>query len=97
LLAEKISEVYHAPCDVVLFEEDIVQPDIFFISKERENIIREKNIQGAPDFIIEVLSASGRKNNDKQRFNTANLSTLDPFSGLNPFLVIMLYLYHLSY
>ena len=51
-----LGEVFNAPCDVVLSEEDVVQPDIFFISKEREHIIGEKNIQGAPDLIIEILS-----------------------------------------
>ncbi len=51
-----LGEVFNAPCDVLLSEEDVVQPDIFFISKEREHIIGEKNIQGAPDLIIEILS-----------------------------------------
>lgn len=51
-----LGRVYFAPCDVVLSEEDIVQPDIFFIAKEREHIITEKNIQGAPDLVIEILS-----------------------------------------
>jgi len=37
----KLGKVYFAPCDVILSEEDIVQPDIFFISKEREHIITE--------------------------------------------------------
>ncbi len=51
-----LGEVFNAPCDVILSEEDVVQPDILFISKEREHIIGEKNIQGAPDLIIEILS-----------------------------------------
>jgi Uma2 family endonuclease len=45
-----------APCDVVLSDEDVVQPDLFFISKEREYIIEDKNIRGAPDLIVEILS-----------------------------------------
>lgn len=48
--------VYDAPCDVVLSPEDVVQPDIFFITKERSGIIAEGNIRGAPDLIIEILS-----------------------------------------
>ena len=51
-----LGEVFDAPCDVVLSDEDVVQPDIFFISKEREYIIGDKNIQGAPDLIVEILS-----------------------------------------
>ena len=57
----RLGEVYCAPCDVILSQEDVVQPDIFFISKERGHIITEKNIQGAPDLVIEILSSSTAK------------------------------------
>lgn len=52
----KIGEVFVSPMDVVLSDVDVVQPDIFFVSKKRNQIITETNIQGAPDFIVEVLS-----------------------------------------
>lgn len=48
--------VLYAPCDVVLDELNVVQPDILFITRERAEIITEKNIQGAPDLIIEIIS-----------------------------------------
>ena len=54
-----LGEVYHAPLDAVLGEGDereVVQPDIFFISKEREKIIAEEEIRGAPDLVIEITS-----------------------------------------
>lgn len=50
---------------MVLSEYNIVQPDILFVSKERSNIITEKNIQGAPDLVVEILSRS-RKHIDKK-------------------------------
>ncbi|MBW8048928.1 MAG: Uma2 family endonuclease [Cytophagales bacterium] len=53
----KLGEVFYAPCDVYLDEENTVQPDIFFISKERLNIIGEKKIEGAPDIAIEIVSS----------------------------------------
>ena len=53
-----LGEVFHAPCDVHLDDENVVQPDILFISKNRLNIIGEKNIQAAPDLAIEILSRS---------------------------------------
>ncbi len=52
--------VYYAPFDVVLSEIDIVQPDLIFVSKERKLIVTEKNIQGAPDMVIEILSPSSQ-------------------------------------
>ena len=51
-----LGEVFYAPCDVYFDEDDVVQPDILFVSKERLCIIGEKNIQGAPDLIVEILS-----------------------------------------
>ena len=60
-----LGEIFYAPCDVVLSEYDIVQPDILFISTERSGIITEKNIQGAPDLVVEILSRS-RKHIDKK-------------------------------
>ncbi|MBW1692521.1 MAG: Uma2 family endonuclease [Deltaproteobacteria bacterium] len=53
-----LGRVYFAPFDVVFSETDVVQPDIMFVSKERLNIITEKNIQGTPDLIVEIISPS---------------------------------------
>jgi Uma2 family endonuclease len=54
-------ELFSAPYDVVLSEENIVQPDILFIRKERLSLIGEANLAAAPDLIIEVLSPGTRK------------------------------------
>jgi Uma2 family endonuclease len=51
-----LGEVFYAPYDVYLDDENVVQPDIIFISKERQHIIGEKNVQGAPDLVIEIIS-----------------------------------------
>ncbi len=53
-----LGEAFTAPYDVVLDEYNVVQPDIIFISKERAGIITEKNIQGAPDLVVEIISES---------------------------------------
>ncbi|MBE3588892.1 MAG: Uma2 family endonuclease [Thermoanaerobacteraceae bacterium] len=50
--------VLEAPLDVYLTPEDVVQPDIIFVSRERLDIIGEANIQGAPDLVMEILSPS---------------------------------------
>jgi len=53
-----LGEVWLAPCDVVFDRFNVVQPDVFFVSTERAHIVTEKNVQGAPDLIVEILSAS---------------------------------------
>ena len=55
-----LGEIFIAPYDVLLSEHDIVQPDVLFVSKERDDIITEKNIQGAPDLVVEILLRSRR-------------------------------------
>lgn len=58
---QRLGKVYVAPLDVVLGErdeEDVVQPDIIYISPQRKGIITEKEIRGAPDLVVEVLSPS---------------------------------------
>lgn len=50
-----------SPIEVVLSEQDAVQPDILFIANAKRAIIAEKRIMGAPDWVIEVLSASTRE------------------------------------
>lgn len=53
-----------APMDVILSEHNVVQPDVLFISKGRTSIITEKNIQGAPDLLIEILSEGNRRHDE---------------------------------
>ena len=54
----ELGEIFDAPYDVYFDDENVVQPDILFISKDRLNIIGDKNLQGAPDLVIEILSES---------------------------------------
>jgi len=56
VLKNNLGEVFDAPFDVVLSEENVVQPDILFVSRERSSIITADNITGAPDLVIEIVS-----------------------------------------
>ena len=56
--AKNLGEIFLAPYDVYFDNENVVQPDILFISRERLNLIGEKNMQGPPDLVIEILSES---------------------------------------
>ncbi|MGB9792679.1 MAG: Uma2 family endonuclease [Thermacetogeniaceae bacterium] len=51
-----LGEVFAAPLDVVLSSTCVLQPDLIYVSRAREEIIGEKNIAGAPDLVVEIVS-----------------------------------------
>ncbi len=53
-----LGRTYFAPTDVVLSDTNVVQPDLLFVSREREGIITYANVQGAPDLAVEIASPS---------------------------------------
>jgi Uma2 family endonuclease len=72
-----LGQVMIAPVDVLLSVTDIVQPDILFVSRERQAIITDANVKGAPDLVIEILSDSTRKLDEiskRQRYEWAGVS-----------------------
>ena len=63
-----LGEFYYAPFDVVLSDTDVVQPDLLFVSKEREEIVTPANVQGAPDLVVEILSPSSARRDWSDKF-----------------------------
>jgi len=57
-------EAFVAPLDVVLADDSIVQPDVLAITAARASFIGEKNITGAPDLVVEVLSEGSRRTDE---------------------------------
>jgi Uma2 family endonuclease len=56
--SHELGEVFSAPFDVVFSEFDVVEPDLLYISNARAGVLTHKNVQGAPDLVVEVLSES---------------------------------------
>ena len=56
---------FDAPTDVVLDEENVVQPDVFVVCDR--NKITEDNIQGAPDLVVEITSPSTRLRDRREK------------------------------
>ena len=46
---------------MVFSDADVAQPDLLYISKERQHIRTPTSIQGAPDLIVEILSRSSAR------------------------------------
>ncbi len=57
---EGLGEVFIAPYDVVLSEDNVLQPDIVFVCKNRAGVVGELNLTGAPDLAVEILSPGSR-------------------------------------
>lgn len=77
--------VLDAPTDVVLDAENIVQPDILFIAKDKKHIIRKRGVFGPPDLIVEILSPSTQykdvfeKKDLYERFKVREYGVVNPY------------------
>lgn len=54
--AHRLGRVFTAPCDVILENTTVVEPDIIFVAEKNRGIILPLHIRGAPDLVVEVLS-----------------------------------------
>ena len=55
---QKLGKVFIAPIDVVLDEENTVQPDLVFVATANLGIIQRRAIFGTPDLVVELISPS---------------------------------------
>lgn len=53
-----VGRVYIAPSDVELNSSNVFEPDVYFVSHERQDILTRQGATGAPDLVVEVLSPS---------------------------------------
>ena len=73
---------FHAPTDVVLSEENVVEPDVFVVCDPTK--MTERCVRGAPDLVFEIISPSSTKKDrwDKrrlyERFGVKEYVLIDP-------------------
>lgn len=90
LLAEYVErfdlgEVRGSRTAVELAHDQVYEPDILFVSRERLGILQEKGVFGAPDLVVEILSAStsfydrGTKLRHYDQAGVRELWLLDPY------------------
>jgi Uma2 family endonuclease len=62
--------VLDAPTDVILSKRAApVQPDILFVAKRRQKIVKEERVEGAPDLVVEILSPWNWIVDRRKKFN----------------------------
>lgn len=59
---------YVSPVDVELDDHSIPQPDLLYVRKERRGILK-KRVMGAPDLVVEVLSAHNSRRDRVDKLN----------------------------
>jgi Uma2 family endonuclease len=60
-----IGRVFLSPVDVIFTLHDIVEPDLVFVAVDQLAIMTEKNIQGPPAIVVEVVSKSTRTRDER--------------------------------
>ncbi|MEP6956748.1 MAG: Uma2 family endonuclease, partial [Chthoniobacterales bacterium] len=51
-----VGKLYHAPFDVYLDDYNVFQPDVLVVLNEQLSILTDAGAEGAPDFVVEILS-----------------------------------------
>jgi Uma2 family endonuclease len=60
-----LGRAFLSPVDVIFTIHDIVEPDLVFVAADQLAIMTEKNIQGAPAIVVEVVSKSTRRRDER--------------------------------
>lgn len=75
-------EMLFAPVDVIFSNSNVVEPDLLFVPDDQRNILTEKNIQGSPALVVEVVSDTRmdrvRKRDLYERFGVSEYWIVDP-------------------
>jgi Uma2 family endonuclease len=76
--------VFLSPFDVVFTMWDVVEPDLLFVASDRANIVTDKNVQGAPSLVVEILSPSTRKTDEQVKRRLFERSGVDEYWLVDP-------------
>jgi Uma2 family endonuclease len=83
-------EVLVSPIDVILpGYATPVQPDVVFISKEHQEIIKEEFIEGIPDLLVEVISPGNPAHDRRTKFHLYARSGVKEYWILDPALKVI--------
>lgn len=61
VVSNNLGEVLYAPIDVFLDEYNATQPDVLFLSREKQHLVTPDGVQVSPDLVVEIISPSSMK------------------------------------
>jgi Uma2 family endonuclease len=59
--------LFYAPLDCVFTIFDVVEPDVLFVTEDQLYILTEKHVRGAPALVVEILSPSTRRVDERTK------------------------------
>lgn len=80
-----LGEVRGSRTAVRLADDQVYEPDVLFVSQARADLVTERGVMGAPDLVVEILSAStaahdrGAKFHGYDRAGMRELWLIDPY------------------
>jgi Uma2 family endonuclease len=79
-----VGELFAAPFDVLLSEYDVLEPDLLFLSLARSPLLTEKNLEGAPDLVVEILSPSTASRDKRLKRDVYERTGVDEYWVVDP-------------
>jgi Uma2 family endonuclease len=79
-----IGEMLFAPFDVLLSEFNVLVPDLIFLSRERSHLLTSKNLQGAPNLVVEILSPSTASRDKRLKRDVYERTGVDEYWVVDP-------------
>jgi Uma2 family endonuclease/predicted DNA-binding transcriptional regulator AlpA len=77
-------EIFNAPLDVTLLDCNVVQPDLFYVSGEQTNIVKEARIDGQPALVVEVISPSSTRKDRLQKMQIYQRAQIQHYWLVDP-------------
>jgi Uma2 family endonuclease len=59
-----LGRIFLSPLDVILSDYDVVEPDLLYVSHQRDDALTGTHVRGVPELVIEIASKSTRKRDD---------------------------------
>jgi Uma2 family endonuclease len=80
-----LGRVLYAPFDIVFTQFDVVEPDLLYLSRAREEaILTPANAQGAPELVVEIGSPSTRKRDETIKKHLYERAGVDEYWFIDP-------------
>lgn len=80
----QLGEVRGSRTSVVLADDLVLQPDLLFVARQRVDLIQPRGIFGAPDLVVEILSAGTMRNDRSVKFRAYEAAGVAEFWLIDP-------------